>query len=95
VSSLRFQWFVDGTLIQTQGAVFDSAQINTTGSHKMELVVIDDDEAESRLAFSLDIPQDQVSGSEGMLGGNYFHAWSGLYHRSCRIALGQNGFDRT
>ena len=72
VSSLRFQWFVDGTLIQTQGAVFDSAQINTTGSHKMELVVIDDDEAESRLAFSLDIPQDQVSGSEGMLGGNYF-----------------------
>ena len=72
VSSLRYQWYVDGTLIQSQGAVFESANINTTGSHELELVVVDDDGAESRLVFSLEIPQDQVSGSEGMLGGNYF-----------------------
>ena len=50
----------------------DSVKINTSGSHDVELVVVDDDGAESRLVFSLDIPQDQVSGSEGMLGGNYF-----------------------
>lgn len=72
LSSLRYQWYVDGTLMQSQGPVFDSAQINTTGIHEMELVVVDDDGAESRLVFSLDIPRDQVSGSEGMLGGNYF-----------------------
>ena len=72
LASLRYQWYVDGALIQTQGAVFDSANINSTGSHEIELVVVDDDGAESRLVFSLDIPQDQVSGSEGMLGGNYF-----------------------
>ena len=72
LTSLRYKWYVDGALIQTQGAVFDSAKINTSGSHEIELVVVDDDGAESRLVFSLDIPQDQVSGSEGMLGGNYF-----------------------
>ena len=72
LSSLRYQWYVDGTLIQSQGPVFDSAEINTTGTHEIELVVVDDDGAESRLVFSLEIPQDQVSGSEGMLGGNYF-----------------------
>ena len=72
LTSLRYKWYVDGALIQTQGPVFDSAKINTTGSHEIELVVIDDDGAESRLVFSLDIPQDQVSGSEGMLGSNYF-----------------------
>ena len=72
LTSLRYNWYVDGALIQTQGAVFDSAKIDTSGSHEIELVVVDDDDAESRLVFSLDIPQDQVSGSEGMLGGNSF-----------------------
>jgi len=72
VSSLRYQWYVDGALIQSQGPVLASVKINTSGSHDVELVVVDDDGAESRLVFSLDIPQDQVSGSEGMLGGNYF-----------------------
>ena len=72
LTSLQYKWYVEGALIQTQGAVFDSAKIGTSGSHEIELVVVDDDGAESRLVFFLDIPQDQVSGSEGMLGGNSF-----------------------
>ena len=51
---------------------FQSSKINTSGTYELTLIVLDDDGANSTIAFTIEVPQDIVSGSEGMLGGNLF-----------------------
>ena len=64
--------YVDGDMVQTGGTTLQSSKINTSGTYELTLIVLDDDGATSTIAFTIEVPQDVVSGSEGMLGGNLF-----------------------
>ena len=52
--------------------MLDPSSLTASGEQTVRLVVSDDDGAESSLTFTMKAPQDEVSGSEGMLGGNAF-----------------------
>ena len=71
-NSLLYRWYLDGEMVQSGGTTFESSKINTSGSYELMLIVLDDDAANSTIAFTIEVPQDAVSGSEGMLGGNLF-----------------------
>ena len=71
-NGLLYRWYVDGDMVQTGGTTFQSSKINTSGTYELTLIVLDDDGANSTIAFTIEVPQDIVSGSEGMLGGNLF-----------------------
>ena len=72
VDSLAFRWYINDVIIQSGGKVLDPSSLTASGEQTVRLVVSDDDGAESSLTFTMKAPQDEVSGSEGMLGGNAF-----------------------
>ena len=59
-------------MVQNGGSTFESSKINASGTYEIMLIVLDDDGANSTISFSMTVPQDVVSGSEDMLGGNLF-----------------------
>ena len=71
-NGLIYRWYVDEEMVQTGGTMFESSKINASGTYEIMLVVLDDDGANSTISFSMTVPQDVVSGSEDMLGGNLF-----------------------
>lgn len=71
-NGLQYRWYIDGEMVQTGGTNFQSSTVNTSGTYELKLIVLDDDGANSTIAFSIEVPQDVVSGSDGMLGGNLF-----------------------
>ena len=71
-NGLTYRWYVDEEMVQTGGTTFESSKINASGTYEIMLIVLDDDGANSTISFSMTVPQDVVSGSEDMLGGNLF-----------------------
>jgi hypothetical protein len=72
LDGLSFQWYFDDELIQNGGSTLEGSIISTSGTHTVRLVVQDDDESSSELIFTLSSVEDDVSGSEGLVGGNAF-----------------------
>jgi hypothetical protein len=72
LDGLRYTWYLDDKIIQSGGAILLPESINASGSQTLRLSVTDDDGTVSELSFTMDLQDDQVGGSEGLLGGNFF-----------------------
>ena len=72
LAGLDYRWYVGEELIKNGGATLTSGDFNKSGAHTLRLLVTDDDGAQSELSFTINVPSDSVSGSEGLIGGNPF-----------------------
>lgn len=72
LQTLRYTWYLDDRIIQSGGAILLPESINASGSQTLRLSVTDDDGTVSELSFTLELQDDPIGGSEGLLGGNFF-----------------------
>ena len=72
LDGLRYTWYLDDKIIQSGGAILLPESINASGSQTLRLSVTDDDGTVSEMSFTMDLQDDQMGGSEGLLGGNFF-----------------------
>ncbi|DAC44218.1 MAG TPA: hypothetical protein D7H93_06565, partial [Candidatus Poseidoniales archaeon] len=54
-NGLLYRWYVDGDMVQTGGTIFQSSKINTSGTYELTLIVLDDDGANSTIAFTIEV----------------------------------------